>query len=62
MSDDKNIIVYYDKLNDNIWTGVFYTVDHRYYLIGPDDLAIELELFRNRWIPDYFIMLGRLDE
>ena len=59
---DQNIIVYYDPKTNNIWTGVFYTGDHRYYLIGPEDLAFELELYNNRWIPDHFIMIGRLNE
>ena len=59
---DENVIVYYDPKSDNIWTGVFYTEDHRYYLIGQYDLAVELLLTEKcGWVPDWFVMIGKLN-
>lgn len=58
---DENVIVYYDPLFDKIWTGVFYTTDHMYYLIGENDSAVRLRLDQNLWIPDRFVMIGKLN-
>lgn len=61
-NDDQNVIVYYDPVKDDIWTGVFYTTDHRYYFIGENDMAVELFLDLNRWVPERFVIIGTLNE